>query len=393
MRLILRTLLTLVATFAVLGGGVAFAVVCIDPTPPPPPANDVYPCTPTTVTASMVSTTTTTNHPPSGGGTGSHCTPECPSASTSSSYSTSTYGGTTKTCKPPSVDTDCASWTDSDTAKVSGSINPNGATTSYYFEYGKTTSFGSQTPTGTAGNGRTLVDVSATIDGLTSNTTYYYRLVATNEKGTTRTYTQSFKTTAAKPTATTGSASAITKTGAAIAGTANPNGGTTSAYLEYGKTTAFGSKTTTQSLGNGTTVKSVTATLAALTANTKYYFRIVATSTAGTVTGATASFTTLPNAPTATTGAASAITKATATLGGTVNAAGSATTGYFEYGKTTAFGTKTGTLTLGSATTNQAASSAISGLTASTKYFFRFVATNAGGTTTGATSSFTTPAH
>ena len=89
--------------------------------------------------------------------------------------------------------------------------------------------------------------------------------------------------------------------------------------------------------GNGTSNVSVTANLTGLTQRTLYYVRLDAGSTGGSVESSVVSFTTstLPVAALATPGA-SAITSATATLSGTVNPKGLATTCVFKYGITTA---------------------------------------------------------
>jgi hypothetical protein len=67
---------------------------------------------------------------------------------------------------------------------VSGTALPNGADTSVYFEYGPTTSFGYTTAAQDVGSGSVTVPVSATLTNLAPNTTYYYRVVATNAYGT-----------------------------------------------------------------------------------------------------------------------------------------------------------------------------------------------------------------
>src|SRR5215217_3188266 len=82
-------------------------------------------------------------------------------------------------------------------------------------------------------------------------------------------------------------------------------------------------------------------------------------------------------APTATTGAASAVTGQSATLTGSVNARGVPTTYRFQYDTTTAYGTTTPATGAGSGTTAAAANAAVSGLRAGTTYHYRLVATNA----------------
>ena len=94
--------------------------------------------------------------------------------------------------------------------------------------------------------------------------------------------------------------------------------------------------------------------------------------------------------PRVTTDAATTLSSTGATLNGTVNPNGNATTYYFEYGPTKTYGTKTAVASAGSGNAKQPASAPASGLTASTTYHFRLVATNSAGTTTGGDKAFTT---
>ena len=60
-------------------------------------------------------------------------------------------------------------------------VDPYDSPTSYFFEYGPTTAYGSRTPVASAGGGIEAVDVLASLEGLTPETTYHFRLVAENE--------------------------------------------------------------------------------------------------------------------------------------------------------------------------------------------------------------------
>jgi hypothetical protein len=71
------------------------------------------------------------------------------------------------------------------TATLNGVVNPNGAATKYYFEYGTTTSYGSKTTELSAGSGETNIKVSQAITGLKTKTIYHFRVVATNVNGAT----------------------------------------------------------------------------------------------------------------------------------------------------------------------------------------------------------------
>jgi hypothetical protein len=80
------------------------------------------------------------------------------------------------------------------TASLLGKVNPNGAATTYLFQYGTTTLYGGLTAEVAAGGGTNVVNVVADIAGLAPATTYHYRLVAKNRLGTTRGADRTFKT-------------------------------------------------------------------------------------------------------------------------------------------------------------------------------------------------------
>lgn len=68
----------------------------------------------------------------------------------------------------------------SDTAAtLNGVVTPDGTDTTYQFEYGTTTSFGSTTTVTDAGSGYSPAVVQAPLTGLTPSTTYYFRLDTT----------------------------------------------------------------------------------------------------------------------------------------------------------------------------------------------------------------------
>ncbi|HEX3617451.1 MAG TPA: hypothetical protein VHU61_12980 [Solirubrobacteraceae bacterium] len=80
-------------------------------------------------------------------------------------------------------------------AYLQGGLYPNGEATSYYWQYGTTTSYGSKTRPVSAGAGSAPVSLSSHLVGLEQGTKYHYRLVATNSSGTEYGYDGSFTTT------------------------------------------------------------------------------------------------------------------------------------------------------------------------------------------------------
>jgi autotransporter-associated beta strand protein len=197
---------------------------------------------------------------------------------------------------PPTVVTGIASAITPAGATVEGTVNPNGTTATAFFEYGLTTAYGSTAPATAPGNGSTPVGVSAMITGLASNTLYHYRLVAQNPGGTVMGDDATF-TTNVLPIVVTGSATAITGDSATVDATINPNGTVTTAFFEYGTTTAYGSTAAVTAPGNGMTPVTVSAILTGLTPETLYHYRIVAQNPGGMVMGDDATFTTIRPLP------------------------------------------------------------------------------------------------
>jgi len=186
------------------------------------------------------------------------------------------------------------------TAKVHGSVDD---ATGYYFQYGTAADpHGLTTTPQPVVDGGTPTAVEAQLDGLTANTTYYYRVAATNGAATEYGEDKTFKT-APNPTPPTVSSqrrSNVTATSATVSGSVNPRGGATSYYFQYGTSTRYGGRTPTPSaqLAGGTTASTVSAALTGLRPYTRYYWRLVATNAAGTTRGPNKTFTTV-RAPTA----------------------------------------------------------------------------------------------
>jgi DNA-binding beta-propeller fold protein YncE len=197
----------------------------------------------------------------------------------------------------PAATTTTAAGVEATTATLTGSVNPMGVGTTYCFEYGQTTSYGSKIPVpeAAAGSGFGRLAVTRALSGLQAGATYHYRLVATNGEGTTDGADMSF-TLKAPPTATTGAAGSISTEGATLNGTVAPNGSETRYHFEYGPTTSYGTSTPETGAGSGTSGQAEASVVTGLTPSTTYHFRIVASSAAGTTYGEDGSFTTRSSA-------------------------------------------------------------------------------------------------
>ena len=87
---------------------------------------------------------------------------------------------------PPTVMTGPVTAIEPTAATVAGVVSPNGVSTSWYVEYGRTTSYGLQTRAASAGSGTASRGVSTRLSGLRPGTTYHYRFVAASSAGIAR---------------------------------------------------------------------------------------------------------------------------------------------------------------------------------------------------------------
>jgi hypothetical protein len=97
---------------------------------------------------------------------------------------------------PPAAVTGAASSITTTTATLNATVNPNGSNvTACTFEYGTSISYGNSAPCASQpGSGENPVAVSASVTGLTSATTYHFRVSATNAGGTSNGSDQTFNT-------------------------------------------------------------------------------------------------------------------------------------------------------------------------------------------------------
>jgi hypothetical protein len=185
-------------------------------------------------------------------------------------------------------------------AVLSGEIKPQNGSVKYLFQYGLSTTYTSETPVLEVGEAKArqaaeLSTGSVLLSGLTPGQTYHYRLMATNSTGQEVGADQTFSTLAPQPASvTSGYGQATSPSTANINGTVDPDGVRTIYQVQYGTSGAYGSTSAAIDAGEGLTAQPVQVGLTGLLPATTYYYRLLASSEEGPVTGAQESFTT-PN--------------------------------------------------------------------------------------------------
>ncbi len=226
----------------------------------------------------------------------------------------------------------------SNAAQLQGGIYPNGIDTTYWWQYGTTTAYGQQTPATDIGAGTNPVSVSDELPGLAAGTTYHYRLVAENSLGTEYGYDFTLTTPAASTVSSTSSSGQ------------NP--------------------TSTQTTTSTTTTTSAPPVIV----------------TGGSSSGGG----TTPPAPSLF-GIRLASAATTATLSATIASRGAATTYALRYGTTAALGrSASGLLAASSSAASRNVTLTLRNLNPGKIYYFRLVASDAGGSTAAAVVRFRT---
>jgi phosphodiesterase/alkaline phosphatase D-like protein len=250
-------------------------------------------------------------------------------------------------------------------------------------------------PENTFGEGADPVPLIATLSGLKPGASYEYRILATNNTGTTEGTVQTF-TVPPVPLLAASEAQSVTRTTATLAGTVNPEGLETSYHYQYGTTTSYGGNAPSvqgAKAGSGTEPVPAAIGISGLVPATTYHYRLVATNADGTTESSDQTFTTAPaTPPTATTGEASNITLTTATVAGTINPEGLETSYELDLGTDTTYGTSIYGQA-GSAATPTEITLSLQDLAPGSTYHYRIVAINSDGRTPGTDRTFTTPAY
>jgi hypothetical protein len=282
--------------------------------------------------------------------------------------------------------------------ELKGTVNPNGSATTYQFEYGTTTSYGSKIPVPEAGvgSGSANVSVVQTVSGLLPNTTYHYRLAARNAGSAAMTGDRTLLTPPAPPAAPAAEVNApeATLNGFLLKGAVNPDSLPTTYHFEFGTTTDYGTNLPDPdaSTGSGESAVAVMQEVTGLLPNTTYHYRIVAGNSKGPGVSGDQAFTTPPLKPNA---ISLPVTEDAEgfTLHGSVNPNGGETTYFFEFGITEAYGQSFpgAAVSVGSGIAAVSVSQPVKGLPPGVPYHYRLVAHNAGGTSVGGDEFFMTP--
>jgi hypothetical protein len=146
---------------------------------------------------------------------------------------------------------------------------------------------------------------------------------------------------ASSPAVSTGDVSSVTTSSALLHGTVNPNGAATHYAFQWGLTKAYGASSSLKSAGGGSSVVLVKAKAGGLLPGTTYHYRLVASNRSGGTSGADRTFKTAGHPPpAAVTGAIAGIGHRNVTVTGVVYPHGAATTYFFQWGRTTAYGSQ-----------------------------------------------------
>ena len=174
------------------------------------------------------------------------------------------------------------------TAMLSGLLNAGGAPTTFYFQYGLTTNYGSVSPNQlltTSLNGQ--LTLSNFLTSLTPGSVYHFQAVATNAVGTNYggdlTFTNPFGGTL--PYAFTAPATLANGASAQMNGFASANGSPGYAWFEWGTSVGYGVTTPLVAVGTNFSVAFVTNRITGLFTNLPYHFRLVVSNGLGVAYG------------------------------------------------------------------------------------------------------------
>jgi hypothetical protein len=317
------------------------------------------------------------------------------------------------------LSTDPATELKNTSALLNGSLDPNGESTSYHFEYisdaeyqathydpvtntepinGFENATVAPVPDADAGEGVGGKSVSLLVNGLSAATTYHFRIVAENALGVTVAPELTFTTKPAVESLSTSPATEVTTDSALLHGSLDPNGEEAEYRFEYEinaewELWGFGNATRTPvpdaSAGAAPGLQAVSAPATGLLPNTTYHARIVAHNAAGTTYGNEVQFQT-GSIPPVILGEAATPTYTEAEMRAKINPNNEATTYRFEYGATETYDEITTPIKIPPGYKAVSVHDQATGLTPGNTYHYRVVASNGTGEVSGPDQTFTT---
>lgn len=181
-------------------------------------------------------------------------------------------------------------------ATVASTVNPKGFSTTADLTYSTDSSFttSSSVSMGTF-TGSDEIAIDAEITGLDPSETYYAKIVATNETGTTESAVFDFETLAATAPIVSSEEPTVTVDDGPVtlSGTLNPNGFSSTAIFQYSTTADFSGTVVDVPVSGtftGTSLSTVSTIVSGLNGSTTYYFRLKVTNASGSAYGSTISF-------------------------------------------------------------------------------------------------------
>jgi hypothetical protein len=203
----------------------------------------------------------------------------------------------------PTVTAPVSSAVNAERATVSGTVNPNGYSTSLVLEVSDNANFANpvrRSISVDAPNGSYVATAySSQLLSLAPRTTHYVRTIATNALGATTSNVSTFTTLGSEPVVSEIATDEITGNEAVASFTVNPSHLATSIRAEFSTDSNFQDNLQTFPLTSAEGTNDVTrsVSLSGLTPRTRYFSRAIATNRLGTTTGTVRSFLTLGSLP------------------------------------------------------------------------------------------------
>jgi hypothetical protein len=307
--------------------------------------------------------------------------------------------GSALAAAPEAPETGKATVVTATSAKLGGVLNPHAAGVAgvYYFVYAPRglacTEYGFSVEAISAGFEKEPVAPPVEVAGLEPSTQYAFCLVDRNEAGeATVGSSETFTTLAAAPAVEGETSSGVSSTAATLEAQVNPNNQVTSCEVQYGTTTAYGTKAACEPASlNGFGDQRAALPVTGLTPGTTYHFRIVAENAGKEKTEGTDQ--TVTTVPTPHTDPVTAVAATTATLNGhlTLDPVDTQYFFYYKVGSECTGEKQTTTKDAGSGPGTLASpEEPVTGLIPATQYMVCFVTSNAFGFEQGSLVSFTT---